>query len=118
MECTIKPIKFNKKQRELCGLCPKASLKLSFCQRWGTLQWEDIDKYPSLIEQAKSFGKAVIDQARAGNPKRSHEQTTKSMRICKQCPSYVAEDERCRKCGCRMPVKIKWATTRCPLNKW
>ncbi len=90
-----------------------ASRAVRFCGKWGI----DIG-YPSKVQMAKSFGKAVVKQTLAGNPKRSPQKIAEMMRICKKCPSYVAGDERCRKCGCKMPRKIKWLTTNCPLNKW
>lgn len=114
--CQIKPKDFNQQQISSCRGCNMASESGSWCGKWGV--YITGDKYPHLIQQAKSFGKATVKQVVAGMPERSHQQITAAMRICKQCPSYVAEDERCKKCGCKMPRKIKWATTRCPLNKW
>lgn len=90
-----------------------ASASVRWCGKWGF----DIG-YPSRIQMAKSLGKAVIDQTLAGFPKRSPEKIAEAMRICTECPSYVKDAERCRKCGCRTPAKIKWATTRCPIKKW
>lgn len=118
MNCNTQPTKFDKKQLAKCKACNMASAKLRFCQRWGTLEWPSDNKYPSIIKQGSSFGKAAIKQLAAGMPRRSAEKIAAAMRICKQCPSYVADAERCKKCGCRMPAKIKWATTSCPLKKW
>lgn len=114
--CIVLPRSFDKAQLAKCRRCHWASKHVRFC---GRPEWGGIDiGYPSKIKMAKSFGKAAIDQVIAGNPKRSPEQVTEAMRICKQCLSYVAGDERCKKCGCRMPAKIKWATQRCPAGKW
>ena len=37
--------------------------------------------------------------------------------ICKSCDSFTAL-KTCRECGCIMPLKIKIASVRCPLEKW
>lgn len=122
LNCETKPTTFDKKQLAKCRKCKHASANVSFCGRpaWGGFYIVDPanEKYPSIITQAKSFGKAAVKQVAAGMPTRSAEKIAEAMRICKQCPKYVAEDERCKKCGCRMPAKIKWATTNCPLKKW
>ncbi len=116
MDCNERPTDFDKQQLAKCKVCHWASKSVRFC---GRPEWGGIDiGYPSKTEMAKSFGKAVVKQVRAGNPKRSPEKISEMMRICKQCPSYVADAERCRKCGCRMPAKIKWATQKCPKEKW
>lgn len=115
-KCINKPTDFDKQQLEKCKACHWASKNVRFC---GRPEWGGIDiGYPPKIQQVKSFGKAAIKQAKAGNPKRSPEKIAAAMRICGQCPSYVKDAERCRKCGCRTPAKIKWATTRCPGGKW
>ena len=113
MKCDEKPTNFDKQQLAKCKACNMASASVRWCGKHGI----DIG-YPSKVQMAKSFGRAVIDQARAGNPKRSPEEIARIMRICKRCPSYVKDPERCRKCGCKAPAKIKWATQNCPVKKW
>lgn len=42
--------------------------------------------------------------------------------ICKACPKFRAQDNRCTQCGCSLGGlildKLRYATERCPLNKW
>lgn len=110
--CETKPIAFDRQQLAKCKACNMASAQVRWCGRWGI----EVG-YPSKIQMAKSLGKASIDQARAGFPTRSPEKVAEIMRICKQCPSYVKDAERCLKCGC-CSKKIKWATQNCPVGKW
>ncbi len=75
-------------------------------------------KYPSIITQASSFGNALGKQVKAGNPKRSDEETARIMLICEGCEFYNQQRMRCYKCGCRMKHKIPWQTTHCNIGKW
>lgn len=42
---------------------------------------------------------------------------TERYNICKTCDSLTTL-KTCRECGCIMPLKVKLATARCPLEKW
>ncbi len=108
---------FDNAQLKKCSACNMASARIKFCQNWGELQWP-AEKYPSIIKQTRSFSAAAVRHVVAGMPKRNPDEIARIMKICQQCLSYVHADERCRKCGCRMPKKILWAEQNCPLSKW
>ena len=36
--------------------------------------------------------------------------------ICNECPHF--RDNTCKLCGCHTPVKTKWFTEECPIEKW
>jgi rRNA maturation protein Nop10 len=38
--------------------------------------------------------------------------------ICKDCTSFTGLTNRCKECGCLMPLKVKLPHAFCPLNKW
>ena len=38
--------------------------------------------------------------------------------ICQTCPSWNAQSNRCKECGCQMRVKISLNSSKCPLGKW
>ena len=40
------------------------------------------------------------------------------MAICRECEFYLAEQEKCKKCGCYMNAKTKLETAKCPVGKW
>lgn len=40
------------------------------------------------------------------------------MAICRECPFYNAERNKCKKCGCHMAVKALYINSRCPIDKW
>ena len=42
----------------------------------------------------------------------------KRMSICQECDFYIASTERCSKCSCFMPWKVKIAFFTCPDHKW
>jgi len=38
--------------------------------------------------------------------------------ICQACDQYLRSTRQCRMCGCLVSVKIAWADSECPLDKW
>lgn len=40
------------------------------------------------------------------------------MNLCLTCDEYFAMTKMCRKCGCLIPAKVKFAAAKCPLHKW
>lgn len=61
----------------------------------------------------------------------SREQRAKRMEICRACPEFLPASQRCKICGCFMPLKStleydpvetalkkKIVHTHCPLDKW
>lgn len=38
--------------------------------------------------------------------------------ICKKCDSFNTTTFTCEECGCFMKLKVKIATSFCPLQKW
>ncbi len=64
-----------------------------------------------------------------GQPVRSDEKVAELYNICSSCEEYIplplATDKgQCKICTCLLSKtaeymnKLKWATTKCPLNKW
>lgn len=37
--------------------------------------------------------------------------------ICKTCEHYTHHGQ-CMQCGCYMPLKVRFAGSECPINKW
>lgn len=78
---------------------------------------------PSIVEQAKNLGHAVVDWAKGGFHMVPDDVFWKRIAICRACPWWqeIAGPMigRCKKCGCSS-AKHRLATSRCPLNppKW
>lgn len=55
------------------------------------------------------------------NGKVSEEIREERMETCRACPLFKADDQRCKSCGCYMPIK-SWIggdpDTLCPSKKW
>lgn len=48
----------------------------------------------------------------------SDEQAKARMDICRECP-YMQDIMRvCKRCGCFLPAKVKFAMSSCPVSKW
>ena len=80
-------------------------------------------KYPSTARMGLGFGYALARHTRSGFKKRSKKEQEKVMAICRACePYFVPETKvlgpRCKKCGCCMSLKTRWATAHCDLGKW
>jgi hypothetical protein len=74
--------------------------------------------YPPLATQA---GNAIGSMARfvaSGFAVATAEEQARRLAICHLCPEYDAIRVRCRKCGCRVRLKARIASDRCPLSKW
>jgi hypothetical protein len=73
---------------------------------------------PSLWEQAKNFGSAVVEHVATGMKKTEEELAKERLSICDGCEFFLKDSRRCGKCGCYMEIKARWAETKCPLGKW
>ncbi len=126
----IKP-EFTKEQIEECGKCRWASGKKRYCCNPLIGCWigehsriivpDKKIKYPSMTTMGKNFVKAGVKHIASGMEKRSEEEQERLKAICKECGFFVIKTKigpRCKKCGCNMNIKIRWATTHCPIGKW
>ena len=75
---------------------------------------------PDLFEKVASFALASLKHAKSGLKTRPPEEIDRIRRICELCDHVYYEGlaMRCGKCGCKMNIKITWATTQCPVGKW
>lgn len=121
-----KPV-FTEKQITECHQCMHASKKKIWCCLFGVPIKSKIItpnkkiQYPSKLKMARSFTKGVGKHVLSGLKNRTAEEQKYIMTICKKCPEFVVKTNlgpRCKKCGCCMTLKKRWATSRCPLGKW
>ena len=75
-------------------------------------------KPPGLLQRAVNFAGAVTRHVMHGLPVVSDEEKERRLGICRLCPQFIADSERCSKCGCAMRTKAAWALERCPLQLW
>ena len=101
------------------GYCEKmqAYVPKSFCEHGCLRPWMQM---PSLGARAISFGVALIKHTRSGLKHRMKKQIRRNQQICRKCKWYRKQKgtEVCMHCGCRLGLKIKWASTECPLHRW
>ncbi len=72
---------------------------------------------PGLLEKGLNLGKAMVNYALDGFANVSEEDYKKRLNICENCPERT-ENWVCKKCGCGLKLKAKWASQSCPLGKW
>ena len=115
---TTKP-KFTKMQIAECYKCKHASGKKIWCCLLGVQIIEQGKVLtPSKTKMAGSFAKAVGKHIASGMKNRSEAEIKKVMDICFACEYFVKEKQRCLKCGCKMNIKSRWATSHCAIEKW
>ena len=66
------------------------------------------------VSQINQFFFSVYQWARSGF--RVSKLAESRLEICKACPHYEAD--QCKLCGCYTPLKTKWFTEECPIEKW
>jgi hypothetical protein len=86
--------------------------------RHGPLRLNGEPEYPPLLKQGVNFGRALYRHVRTGMHHRTEAEQEACKLACLPCEYYDKLADRCRKCGCHLKVKIDWATTDCPLNRW
>ena len=75
------------------------------------------EEKPTLLDMAKDLIVSTTKHALSGF-KKSEDMSQERMKICESCPFYVADQKRCARCGCYMPIKSAWKTAKCPEGKW
>lgn len=84
---------------------------------------DDITGLPPFIERAKSLAKEVVSWGKHGFKMSDEELYNVRLGICRSCPYFGGETGgtyfsiACRKCGCS-GLKLKWASSKCPLGLW
>lgn len=73
---------------------------------------------PSLWQKAKNLSGAIVDHVAAGLPHADDKTIEHRLEVCHTCEHFDTAYSRCRKCGCNMTIKVRWAEQRCPVGKW
>lgn len=77
---------------------------------------------PSITDMAKSFFSSAAKFVAAGLPRTPLEQLQVRLDTCKSCPYWDSEGfggtGRCKQCGCSTQVKLRMATSECPMGYW
>lgn len=81
---------------------------------------ETESREPGLLRKAVNFGRAVTQHVHDGRREVSDEIYNARLATCRACPSCDEARMVCREpsCGCRLTIKARWNSQRCPLNKW
>ena len=85
----------------------------------------DVDKYknpknlgPSVIQMGWNLTKAIAMHVKDGMSKVSTKEYEERLKICDDCP--LRDKNRCThmKCGCKLNLKARWKSEKCPDGKW
>lgn len=75
-------------------------------------------KLPSLWQQAKNFTKATVAHVASGMDEVTPDEQNARLAICKACPHFLADQNKCGHCGCPLKRKTSWKTSACPIGSW
>jgi len=78
-------------------------------------------EYPKKIEQIKNFLKSSKEELTSiynGTESLTEKEKEKRLEICRSCNFFDQRSNRCKKCGCYMPIKTTWRSQKCPIGKW
>ena len=75
-------------------------------------------KLPPLREMLANFVVDVFIHILHGLPQAPWGLAARRMRICRGCPKFIAQSERCGACGCYLSTKTSWKLSECPEKKW
>ncbi len=91
--------------------------KLSFNQNPTKKEHDATKEYPSIAQQAKNLAQTARDVARDSRWVDDVEYERR-MTLCRACPLYDKQQNRCRKCGCMLKGKARFKAGKCPIQKW
>lgn len=72
---------------------------------------------PNIFKLIQTFADEVYQYIKEGAPNVSLPEYKDRIKVCSECP-LISEKFTCKKCGCYMGTKAKWATSDCPEDKW
>ena len=98
------------------GWCPVANSHIP--RSWCFARCKAEKAFPGFAEMAKRFASETVEYVKQGRPKRPKEEAEKCWAICQSCDELDPKRERCYLCGCKMKIKVTWATVECPQKKW
>mgnify|MGYP003142989154 FL=1 len=75
-------------------------------------------KKPSILDMVTNFAKETIEYAKQGAPNVTEESYKKRLETCSDCEHLRRKVMRCGMCGCLVEQKAKWATAKCPDDRW
>lgn len=71
-------------------------------------------RYPSLVQQAWNVSKAATGFVTSGFQIADQAEQERRIAICHTCELYDPVKDRCLKCGCKISLKTRIASSHCP----
>jgi len=72
----------------------------------------------SVFQMVKNFAKETVEYAKQGAPNVNESDYQDRLNTCNSCEHLRAKEGRCGLCGCVVEHKAKWATSKCPDDRW
>lgn len=73
---------------------------------------------PDILTQVNNFLNSSIKHLIDNMENVSDEVAACRMSTCQSCEFFDKNSVRCNSCGCFLKIKTRWASEKCPLDKW
>jgi hypothetical protein len=97
--------------------CQQAGITLSDALSIAPVEFIQQQK-PGVLQLGANFAKAVKEYTQAGMKNVSEEIYKQRLETCEGCPFKKGNRCQHKSCGCNLAVKAKWASEKCPMDKW
>lgn len=98
----------------------KEQLKLKLAEIKKTLPQNT--PYPAASQMVKNVALSIVNNVQSvlqgNNFKSSTNDASERLSVCKACSFFDKEQERCKKCGCKLAIKTYLKAEKCPIGKW
>ena len=68
------------------------------------------------VKEVLSFLKSSARYVQSGMKNVDAQTYLERMKVSSTC--IHRNNNKCTRCGCNLPLKCKWKTEKCPINKW
>jgi hypothetical protein len=69
-------------------------------------------------DNIKNFTKSMYNHAKSGFQQVYPHVFDNRLNICNSCDRFNIKNITCKECGCFLMIKARWASEKCPLDKW
>ncbi len=75
---------------------------------------------PGILRKASNLARAIVRHSANGFRRTSDAEYQERLAICSGCEFFGGKPDKpsCRRCGCRLLHKLRWAGESCPLGLW
>lgn len=121
-ECTACGCPIQTKLRQPNSSCPQGKWASKNILEEAAQAASEVKQYPPVSVMAKNFFNSAAGFVASGLKVTPVDEIQNRLDICKKCENFDGSGfngtGRCRDCGCSLKLKIRMASSECPVGKW